>query len=73
MPMIKVALITSIASQGGRLSGRIPVEKDYEVHGIKRRTSLFNTARIDYLYQDPHERDVALWRDFAEQRATRGW
>ena len=51
----KVALITGITGQDGAYLAEFLLEKGYEVHGIKRRTSLFNTDRIDHLYQDPHE------------------
>jgi len=51
----KRALITGITGQDGAYLAEFLLGKDYEVHGIKRRTSLFNTDRIDHLYQDPHE------------------
>ena len=51
----KVALITGITGQDGAYLAELLLEKGYEVHGIKRRSSLFNTNRIDHLYQDPHE------------------
>src|SRR5450755_4700046 len=50
----KVALITGITGQDGSYLAELLLEKGYEVHGIKRRSSLFNTQRIDHLYQDPH-------------------
>jgi GDPmannose 4,6-dehydratase len=50
----KVALITGVTGQDGSYLSELLLEKGYEVHGIKRRTSLFNTDRIDHLYQDPH-------------------
>ena len=52
--MKKKALITGITGQDGSYLADFLLEKNYEVHGIKRRTSLFNTNRIDHLYQDPH-------------------
>jgi len=52
---MKKALITGITGQDGAYLAEFLLEKGYEVHGIKRRTSLFNTDRIDHLYQDPHE------------------
>src|SRR5215510_10608192 len=58
--MAKVALITGITGQDGAYLAEFLLDKGYEVHGIKRRSSLFNTDRIDHLYQDPHERDVRL-------------
>ena len=54
----KRALITGITGQDGSYLTEFLLRKDYEVHGIKRRTSLFNTQRIDHLYQDPH-RDLS--------------
>ena len=58
--MKKVALITGITGQDGAYLAETLIEKGYEVHGIKRRTSLFNTDRIDHLYQDPHIGDRRL-------------
>lgn len=55
--MSKVALITGVTGQDGAYLAEFLLGKGYEVHGIKRRTSLFNTDRIDHLYQDPHEKD----------------
>jgi GDPmannose 4,6-dehydratase len=52
--MSKVALITGVTGQDGAYLTEFLLKKDYTVHGIKRRTSLFNTDRIDHLYQDPH-------------------
>ena len=52
--MRKVALITGVTGQDGAYLTEFLLKKDYEVHGLKRRTSLFNTDRIDHLYQDPH-------------------
>lgn len=54
----KVALITGVNGQDGAYLSELLLEKGYEVHGIKRRASSFNTARIDHLYQDPHQEDV---------------
>ncbi len=51
----KIALITGVTGQDGAYLAEFLLDKGYEVHGIKRRTSLFNTDRIDHLYQDPHE------------------
>ncbi len=53
--MKKKALITGVTGQDGAYLAEFLLEKGYEVHGLKRRTSLFNTDRIDHLYQDPHE------------------
>ncbi|MDH5571205.1 MAG: GDP-mannose 4,6-dehydratase [Gammaproteobacteria bacterium] len=55
--MAKVALITGITGQDGAYLAEFLLKKGYEVHGIKRRSSSFNTDRIDHLYQDPHEKD----------------
>ena len=52
---MKKALITGITGQDGALLAEFLVRKGYEVHGIKRRASLFNTQRVDHLYQDPHQ------------------
>jgi GDPmannose 4,6-dehydratase len=57
---MKKALITGITGQDGAYLTEFLLEKGYEVHGIKRRSSLFNTDRIDHLYQDPHETNVKL-------------
>jgi GDPmannose 4,6-dehydratase len=54
----KTALITGITGQDGSYLAELLLEKGYEVHGIKRRASQFNTQRVDHLYQDPHEEDV---------------
>jgi len=56
----KIALITGITGQDGSYLAELLLEKGYEVHGIKRRSSSFNTDRIDHLYQDPHEKDQRL-------------
>jgi GDPmannose 4,6-dehydratase len=58
--MKKVALITGITGQDGAYLAELLLSKGYEVHGIKRRSSLFNTDRIDHLYQDPHEKNINL-------------
>ena len=54
----KIALITGVTGQDGAYLSEFLLKKGYEVHGIKRRASLFNTDRIDHLYQDPHENNV---------------
>ena len=56
--MKKKALITGITGQDGAYLAELLLSKGYEVHGIKRRASLFNTDRIDHLYQDKHRNDV---------------
>jgi len=55
---MKIALITGITGQDGAYLAEFLLKKGYEVHGIKRRSSLFNTDRIDHLYHDPHEPNV---------------
>jgi GDPmannose 4,6-dehydratase len=57
---LKKALITGITGQDGAYLAEFLLDKGYEVHGIKRRSSLFNTARIDHLYEDPHKPDPRL-------------
>jgi GDPmannose 4,6-dehydratase len=57
---MKTALITGITGQDGAYLAELLLEKGYKVHGIKRRSSLINTDRIDHLYQDPHEEDPRL-------------
>tara|TARA_B100000780_G_C21126715_1_gene457472 strand:+ start:4879 stop:5946 length:1068 start_codon:yes stop_codon:yes gene_type:complete len=58
--MAKCALITGITGQDGSYLAELLLKKGYEVHGIKRRASSFNTSRINHLYQDPHEKNVRL-------------
>ena len=58
---MKKALITGITGQDGAYLAELLLDKGYEVHGVKRRTSLFNTDRIDHLYRDPHEKGVKLF------------
>jgi len=58
---MKKALITGVTGQDGAYLAELLLKKGYEVHGVKRRTSLFNTDRIDHLYQDPHEKGVRLF------------
>ncbi len=62
----KVALITGITGQDGAYLAEFLLKKGYEVHGIKRRSSSFNTARIDHLYRDPHEKDSSFFLHFGE-------
>jgi len=57
---MKTALITGITGQDGAYLAELLLDKGYMVHGIKRRASLFNTDRIDHLYQDPHAKDIRL-------------
>ncbi|HEY0906908.1 MAG TPA: GDP-mannose 4,6-dehydratase [Methylophilus sp.] len=62
----KRALITGITGQDGSYLAELLLEKGYEVHGIKRRSSLFNTERIDHLYQDPHLHDRRLFLHYGD-------
>lgn len=62
----KRAVITGITGQDGAYLAELLLEKGYEVHGIKRRSSLFNTGRIDHLYQDPHEEERRLFLHFGD-------
>jgi GDPmannose 4,6-dehydratase len=62
----KVALITGITGQDGAYLVRFLLDKGYQVHGIKRRASLFNTQRIDELYLDPHEENVRLFMHYGD-------
>src|SRR5665647_3461074 len=55
---MKKALITGITGQDGSYLAEFLLNKGYEVHGIKRRASLFNTQRVDHIYQDPHIKDA---------------
>lgn len=62
----KVALITGITGQDGSYLAELLLEKGYEVHGIIRRASTFNTKRIDHLYQDPHDGEVSLFLHYGD-------
>ena len=64
--MRKRALITGITGQDGSYLAEFLLAKGYEVHGIKRRSSLFNTTRIDHLFQDPQEPDVRMHLEFGD-------
>ncbi len=64
--MTKRALITGITGQDGAYLAEFLLGKGYEVHGIKRRASSFNTDRVDHLYKDPHERDVRLYLHYGD-------
>lgn len=57
---MKKALVTGITGQDGTYLAEFLLTKGYEVHGIKSRSSLFNTDRTDHLYQDPHEKNLKL-------------
>jgi len=62
----KVALITGITGQDGAYLAEFLLDKGYEVHGLRRRISIFNTERIDHLYRDPHEKDVNFLLHYAD-------
>jgi GDPmannose 4,6-dehydratase len=64
--MTKTALITGITGQDGAYLAEFLLNKGYIVHGIKRRSSSFNTGRIDHLYRDPHERNVNLFLHYGD-------
>ena len=57
---MKKALITGVTGQDGSYLAEFLLKKGYQVHGIKRRSSIINTSRIDHLYQDPHEANLKL-------------
>jgi len=65
---MKKALITGITGQDGSYLAELLLSKDYEVNGIIRRSSTFNTERLEHIYTDPHEPDthmfLPLWRSF---------
>ena len=62
----KVAIITGITGQDGSYLAELLLKKDYEVHGIKRRSSSFNTSRIDHLYQDPHDTNQRFFLHYGD-------
>jgi GDPmannose 4,6-dehydratase len=64
--MAKIALISGVTGQDGAYLAEFLLEKGYIVHGIKRRSSLFNTDRIDHLYSDPHEKRVRLFLHYGD-------
>ena len=64
--MSKIALITGITGQDGAYLAELLLNKGYIVHGIKRRSSLFNTERIDHLYQDPHEKNPKFFLHYGD-------
>lgn len=73
---MKRALVTGITGQDGAYLAEFLIEKGYEVHGIKRRASSFNSARIDHLYCDPHESGVRFrlhYGDPSKARRQLGW
>lgn len=62
----KVALITGITGQDGSYLAEFLLKKDYEVHGLIRRSSTFNTSRIDHIYQDPHEKNSKIFLHYGD-------
>jgi GDPmannose 4,6-dehydratase len=64
--VMKKALITGITGQDGAYLAEFLLDKGYEVHGIKRRSSLFNTQRVDHLYRDPHEQNVRFFMHYGD-------
>ena len=64
--MKKKALITGITGQDGSYLAELLLEKDYEVHGVVRRSSTFNTDRIDQIYQDPHDPNASLFLHYGD-------
>jgi len=67
---MKTALITGVTGQDGAYLARLLLEKGYRVHGIKRRASSFNTARIDEIYEDPHEPDPKLTLHYGDMTGS---
>ena len=68
--MKKRALITGVTGQDGAYLAELLLSKDYEVHGLRRRASSFNTGRIDHLYQDVHEDNVGLFLHYGDMTDT---
>lgn len=66
----KVALITGVTGQDGSYLAELLLDKGYEVHGIKRRSSLFNTERVDHIYQDRHEKEVDFMLHYGDLTDT---
>ena len=64
--MTKKALITGITGQDGSYLAELLLGKGYEVHGVVRRSSSFNTDRIDHIYRDPHESDAKLFLHYGD-------
>ena len=62
----KIALITGITGQDGAYLAELLLDKEYEVHGVKRRSSLFNTDRVDHLYRDPHEANTDFFLHYGD-------
>ena len=62
----KVALITGVTGQDGSYLAEFLLAKGYEVHGLIRRSSTFNTSRIDHIYQDPHDKNPKLFLHYGD-------
>ena len=62
----KIAFITGITGQDGSFLAEILIEKGYEVHGLKRRSSSLNTSRIDHIYKDPHVKKNKLFLHYGD-------
>jgi GDPmannose 4,6-dehydratase len=62
----RIALITGVTGQDGAYLAELLLAKGYLVHGIRRRSSSFNTGRIEHMYQDPHEKDVRFWTHYGD-------
>ena len=62
----KIALITGVTGQDGALLARLLLDKGYVVHGIKRRSSSFNTGRVDDIYVDPHEEETRFFLHYGD-------
>jgi GDPmannose 4,6-dehydratase len=66
----RTALITGITGQDGSYLAEFLIDKGYDVHGIKRRTSSFNTGRVDHIYQDPHQEDARFHLHYGDLTDT---
>lgn len=62
----KVALISGVTGQDGAYLAKLLLEKGYVVHGVKRRSSSFNTERVDHLYEDPHVPNVRFFMHYGD-------
>jgi GDPmannose 4,6-dehydratase len=62
----KIALITGVTGQDGSYLAELLLEKGYQVHGVKRRSSSFNTQRVDHIYQDPHSKEISFKMHFGD-------
>ena len=71
--MSKVALITGVTGQDGAYLSELLLDKGYLVHGIKRRSSSFNTGRVEHLYQDPHLEGTRFFMHFGDLTDATTW